>query len=147
MGSGGAPSRLTDDAGGKDAVVDTPPAAQVTVLLVEDEALVREVLQAALKDGGYLVVAADSGQAAIMRLEEFNGGCRVLVTDISLGRGPSGWDVARRARELHPEVAVVYMSAASQHEYAAQDVSNSIMLGKPFGAAQIVAELAGLIGA
>lgn len=147
MGSGDALSRLSDDAGGRDAVVDTPAAAQVTVLLVEDEALIREVLQAALEDGGYLVVAADSGQAAVMRLEQGDGGYRVLVTDITLGRGPSGWDVARRARELHPDMAVVYMTAASQHEYASQGVSNSIMLGKPFGAAQFVAELAGLIGA
>jgi hypothetical protein len=36
---------------------------------------------------------------------------RALVTDIDLGgSSPTGWDVARRARELHPELPVVYLS-------------------------------------
>jgi hypothetical protein len=38
-----------------------------------------------------------------------------MITNISLGVGADGWDVARRARELTPELPVVYMSGASAH--------------------------------
>jgi CheY-like chemotaxis protein len=117
------------------------------VLLVDDERLVRDVLQAALEEGGYEVVAADSGQAAMSLLDLRGGECRVLVTDVDLGPGPSGWDVARRARQIHPDLAVVYVSGGELHAYSSQSVSNSAVLEKPFGVPQIVAAVTVLTAA
>ena len=48
------------------------------------------------------------------------------------------WDVARRAREKIPTLPVVYVTGDSAHEWAAQGVPNSVMISKPFVAAQIV---------
>jgi DNA-binding response OmpR family regulator len=77
-----------------------------TLLLVEDEALVRHDLKEGLVEAGFDVSDVAQGGKALSELEadpsRFNG----LITDISLGRGPDGWDIARRARELIPISAV-----------------------------------------
>ena len=122
-------------------------AARGAVPVGDDEALIRDVVQCALEEDGYAVVAADSGRAAISILEARNAEYRILVTDVALGRGSSGWEVARRARELYPDVAVVYISGAHLNDYPSQGVANSIVIDKPFGVAEIQAEVAGLIGA
>jgi CheY-like chemotaxis protein len=59
----------------------------VRVLVVDDEAVILEILQAALEDGGFAVETAASGAAAMQ--------CGALITDVNIERdGPAGWDVA-----------------------------------------------------
>ena len=79
-----------------------------TILIVEDEDLVREVAQAEFADAGYRVIEAATGEAAIAHLGL--DAVDVLFTDIRLPGAVDGWTVARRARELHPTVAVIYAS-------------------------------------
>ena len=67
--------------------------------------------------------------------------CSGLITDINLGPPPSGWDVARRARELNEGLAVVYVSGDSAHGWTLHGVPQSLLLQKPFTATQIVAAL------
>ena len=50
----------------------------------------------------------------------------------------SGWDVARRAREIDAKFPVVYMSGESAEDWSARGVPYSIMLSKPFAPAQLV---------
>jgi CheY-like chemotaxis protein len=130
--------------GSAGASAESPPTD--VVLVVDDEGLVREVVRTALEEGGYVVEAVEDGRAAIALLEEGGRALRALVTDVNLGRGPSGWDVAKRAREIYPDLAVVYLSGASLHEHATEGVANSAVLDKPFGVAQILARVVDLIG-
>ena len=117
----------------------------ILLLLVEDEALIRVNLQEELDEAGFaLVVAADGGQA-MAELEADATRFRGVLTDVPLGSGPTGWEVARRARELAPGVPVVYMSGDSAHEWDAQGVPNSIMVAKPFVTAQIITALSNLL--
>ncbi len=69
----------------------------IIILLAEDEYLVGVSFQDVLEDGGYSVRHVSSGLEAIGVLEE--DGCAVsgVITDIRLGEGPDGWEVARRA--------------------------------------------------
>ena len=71
------------------------------ILLVEDQPLLAMTTQCALKEAGYKVALATSGQQA---LEILAGGLTpaVLLTDIRLGRGLNGWQLALRAREHDP---------------------------------------------
>lgn len=115
------------------------------MLVVDDEALVRDVVQAALEDSGYAVVAAENGRAAVSILEERSAEYRLLVTDIALGAGLSGWDVARRGREIYPDLAVLYMSGANLYDYASQGVPNSTVVSKPFNVAEILADVSALM--
>lgn len=79
-----------------------------TVLIVEDEDLVREIALVEFEDAGFAVVEAATGEAAIAHLSimPFD----LLFTDIRLPGKIDGWAVARRARELHPGLPVIYAS-------------------------------------
>ena len=119
----------------------------LVVFVVEDEVLIQEVLIDPLHEAGYQVLVASSGQEAIKLLEgEQTGSLRALVTDINLGAtSPSGWDVARRAREVHPDIPVVYITGDSAHDWSSQGVPNSLLVTKPFAPAQIVTAVSQLV--
>ncbi len=101
-----------------------------TLLLVEDEPVIRALLAEALREAGYHVLESHSGEDAITRLAAAD--IAGIITDIRLGIGPNGWDVARHARQQHPSVAVVYMTGDSAGFWAAEGVPTSIMIQKPF---------------
>jgi CheY-like chemotaxis protein len=117
----------------------------ILVFLVEDESLIQELVEHALQEGGFAVAKANSGKEAIAMLEADGAEFRALVSDIHLGAGPTGWDVARRARELNEHLPVVYMTGGNRHEWASQGVPNSILIGKPFAPAQIVTAVSQLL--
>jgi DNA-binding response OmpR family regulator len=108
------------------------------LLLVEDEALVRETLAEALRDAGFEVVCASNGEDAMKALKEGAAGFSAVITDIRLGAGPDGWDVGRRARELAADLPVVYMSGDSTQDWSSRGVPNSVVAAKPFVPAQIL---------
>ena len=92
------------------------------VCLVEDDALIRELLETSLTDAGFEVIEVSCGTKALAEfdadkaLAEFDADVarfRAVITDIRLGARPDGWAVARRARELVPTMPVVYMSGDS----------------------------------
>jgi DNA-binding response OmpR family regulator len=101
------------------------------VLLVEDEALISEMIQDALQDRGLCVKSADSERGAYDLLADETRAFEVLIADINLGPGGNGFDVARRARELHPRMKVVYITGHAAH-LKTQGVAGSIMFPKPF---------------
>jgi CheY-like chemotaxis protein len=68
------------------------------------------------------------------------------VTDINLSRDKlSGWEVARRAREINPDFPVIYMSGDNAEDWASKGVPHSIMLAKPFASAQLVTAVSQLL--
>ena len=117
----------------------------VLLLLAEDEQTVAVVLNAALTDAGYEVLAAGDGNEAIKEIEADAARFRAVVTDIQLGTGPDGWEIARRARELVPTMPIVYMSGESAEEWAVKGVPGSLMIAKPFAPAQLVTAVSNLI--
>jgi DNA-binding response OmpR family regulator len=109
------------------------------ILVVDDDPLLQRIAEEALRDGGFETVVAASGEKAVELLDTADGKYRALVTDINLGRDRmSGWDVARRAREIDAKFPVVYMSGESAEDWSARGVPDSIMLSKPFAPAQLV---------
>jgi CheY-like chemotaxis protein len=119
----------------------------LVVFLVEDEALIQDLLVDPLKEAGYGVLVASSGTEAIKLFEGDEGAAvRALVTDIQLGQSsPSGWQVARRAREIHPDMPVIYITGDSAHEWPSEGVPNSLLIAKPFAPAQIVTAVSQLM--
>ena len=115
------------------------------LLLVEDEALIQSLLEDALSDGGFELTIAENGTKALAELEADATRFRAVITDIRLGSGPDGWQVAHRARELVPAMPIVYMSGDSSHDWAANGVPNSVMVSKPFAVAQIVTAVSNLL--
>ena len=70
---------------------------------------------------------------------------RALVTDVNLLGTMDGWEVAKRAREIDPEFPIVYMTGARADEYSSRGVPNSVLLTKPFAAAQLVTAVSQLL--
>jgi CheY-like chemotaxis protein len=126
------------------------PVAPLVVLVVEDEQLLRELVEPALADAGYSVLLAHNGSEALKYLEERESEeapLRALVTDVQLGPGPSGWEIAKRARELHPEIPVVYVTGAAAAEWPSKGVPNSLIIQTPFAPAQVVTAVSQLLNA
>ena len=107
---------------------------------MEDNDLIEEVVDAAMTDAGFELLSASDGDADATRFH-------AVVTDINLGHGPDGWEVGRRAREILPDMPVVYMSGASADEWTSQGVPNRIMVAKPFVPVQIITAVATLLNA
>ena len=115
------------------------------LLVVEDEPLVRMMIEQLLVDAGFKVHVAETGIEAIHVMNLPRQLIHGLVTDVRLGTGPDGWAVAHRARELHPEMPVVYVTGDSAHEWAARGVPKSILIQKPFRATQLTQALGNLL--
>jgi DNA-binding NtrC family response regulator len=118
----------------------------VLILVVEDEPAIRDLLNMALEEDGYEVLIAESGEDAVKLLDKHRQ-TRGVITDVRLGgkRKMSGWDVARHAREINPDIAIVYMSGDSAVNWAVEGVPKSVMVVKPFAMAQISTALASLL--
>lgn len=116
----------------------------IALLLVDDELLIVHMLEDALKEAGYTVLTAGTGDEAATALSGENS-LAGLITDIRLGAGPDGWDIARHARELKPGFPIVYMTGDSSHDWSARGVPNSVVVSKPFAPAQIVTAISGLL--
>lgn len=115
------------------------------LLIAEDEFLLLPDIEEALEEAGYELVITSNGTEAIAQLESDVSRFRALVTDIRMGPGPTGWDVAHRARELSPALPVIYMTGDSAASWAANGVPNSILLQKPFVMVQLVVAVSQLI--
>lgn len=120
----------------------------MVVLLIDDEPLILDLLRTALDDAGFAVVLATDDEEAFAALEaegalNFAG----LITDVNLHCGRSGWDVARRARELCSSLPVVYVTGDSEQDWMAKGVPTSLVIAKPFAPSQVVVALATLIKA
>ena len=116
----------------------------LAILVVEDDQSIQSFVEEALSDGGFEPAIASSGEEALTLLR--GSRYRVLVIDIRLGKDRiRGWDVARRARAINPELPVVYITGADADEWAVQGVPNSILLTKPFAPAQLVTAVSQLL--
>jgi DNA-binding response OmpR family regulator len=118
------------------------------ILIVEDDPIVRSLVEDTLAEGGFKVGQASSAEQAIELLDAQESQYRALVTDINLGSNTlTGWDVARHAREIAGDVAVVYMTGDSAADWTSQGVPNSILLTKPFAPAQLLTAVSQLLNA
>ncbi|MBY9062789.1 response regulator [Sphingomonas yunnanensis] len=113
------------------------------ILLVEDETFIRMFLTCAFRDAGFTVIGSETGANALTELETKN--FAALVTDIRLGVGPSGWDVAHFARQRRPHMAVIYMTGDSAADWISEGVPTSILMQKPFAMARLVTAVANLL--
>jgi DNA-binding response OmpR family regulator len=109
------------------------------VLVVEDEAPLCEMLEEYLSGCGWNVVCAPDDATAYRALAR--GGFSMLVADINLGVGTTGFDVARYARRLYPELPVIYITGGDEHSVARHAVSDGMLVPKPFHPSELVERL------
>ncbi len=114
-----------------DPALAAPPRG--TVMVVDDEAPVRDFVAIALQDQGYDVMRADTPESALEQIEHANVHVDLVVTDVMMPR-MNGAELARRIGKRHPHVKVVFMSGYENRLPAEKRVlrSGAPCLFKPF---------------
>jgi CheY-like chemotaxis protein len=133
---------------------DAPPAAPPsepagaesqgeTILLVEDEAAVRELVATALADRGYRLLTAADAEEAIETERGHDGPIDLLITDVVM-RGLRGPDLACRIRERRPGIPVLFMSGYPDDALSAGASlpGGTAFLQKPFRVSALGAKVA-----
>lgn len=115
-----------------------------TILLVEDDAGVRAVTAAMLKELQFNVIEADNGARALDIVQR-ESDIDLLFTDIVMPGGMNGFELGRLARERRPQLPVLYATGYAA-SYAAPE-NGADMLAKPYREADLRSKLRGLLSA
>jgi CheY-like chemotaxis protein len=104
-----------------------------TVLLVEDEESVRQLVRETLEAKGYKVLEADHGEAALRIVAEYSDSIDILITDVVMP-GMSGRELSARLCASCPQIKVLYLSGYTEDAIAHEGVldSGTAFLQKPF---------------
>ena len=118
---------------------DTAPAPQVrggeeTILIVEDEPVLRELAQVILHDCGYRILEAKSGREALEVWQQNQDTIDLVLTDMVMPEGVSGMDLAERLLAAKPDLKVIFASGYSMDDVGAAFVSKgrASFLQKPY---------------
>src|SRR5438046_1497274 len=113
--------------------VTAPAAGSETILLVEDEHLVRLLARKVLERAGYRVLVAAGGAEALDLAERYAGPIHLLLTDVVMP-GMNGRELIRRLAPLRPDLRVLYMSGYADEAVAQHGVLDpgTAFLQKPF---------------
>jgi len=126
------------------AVPATPPSEVKRVLVVDDDANVREMTARMLRAEGHEVLAASTLAEARAILDDDAARLDALVTDVVLG-AEEGTDLIAPCRKSRPETRIVVMSGYAPDPNASATVaaSGAAFLAKPFGRDQLLRALRG----
>jgi two-component system, cell cycle sensor histidine kinase and response regulator CckA len=103
-----------------------------TILLVEDEEAIRDLVREILKRRGYEVLEARHGQEALSACERHDGRIHLLLTDVLMPQ-MSGRDLAKRVRIRRPGVKVLFVSGYPDDTVLPEGVGpGAAYLSKPF---------------
>jgi two-component system cell cycle sensor histidine kinase/response regulator CckA len=104
-----------------------------TVLLVEDEEMVRKLASELLEENGYVVLSASGGEEAINVGKKHSDHIHLLITDVVMPK-ISGKEVAEQLKKVHPETKVLFMSGYTDEAIVHHGIVDShiAFIQKPF---------------
>lgn len=120
------------------STLDRPPVW--TILLVEDEASVREITSHVLQSAGYIVLEASGAEQALEVLSQHEGPVHLLLTDMVMPV-MNGAELAGKLKTLRPEMATVFMSGYAGALHANTGVP-SWHIQKPFTVSMLLSRIA-----
>ena len=121
-----------DELGGAVAEIET-------VLVVEDDVLVRLVIAGYLRDCGYRVIEAANGAEALKVLERSEAKVGVVLTDVEMPGEVDGFALARWLRRERPEIEVLMAGTPGRAAHAAGDLCEQGPAGaRPYEPAAVV---------
>jgi two-component system, response regulator PdtaR len=120
-------------------------ATPVSVLVVEDEVLISNLVADALSASGFLVYEVTTADEALEYIDS-GAAIDVLFTDINLPGGMNGAELATRARQMRPEMPIVYTSGRYKLSEIAPLVPRSLFMAKPYDPNDVCALLTRLTG-
>jgi PAS domain S-box-containing protein len=104
-----------------------------TILLAEDDEIVRKMAQMILEKNGYKVLTAANGHEALLIFEQYKGPIDLLLTDVVMPK-MSGYTLAERLTAFRPEMLVLYMSGYAEDAISRHRTMNEAnnFIEKPF---------------
>ncbi|MGH8103866.1 MAG: PAS domain S-box protein [bacterium] len=139
---------LAVETGVSEAPKAPPPPLQgtETILMVEDEDVLRPMVKKLLQKNGYQVLEADRSEVALDLCETHKGPIHLLLTDVIMP-GMSGPDLARRVAQLRPGIKTIYMSGHADRTLTTGRLheTGSAFLQKPFDMITLVRKVRELL--
>lgn len=116
-----------------------PPSGRETVLVVEDEPSLREMLMAILQRYGFNLISAMSAEEALDRIKAGTDSVDLVVTDVMLRGGEGGHELAASLQSLKPGLRTIFISGHSLESLAERGIllPADAFLEKPFTPAQL----------
>jgi two-component system cell cycle sensor histidine kinase/response regulator CckA len=104
-----------------------------TVLLVEDEESVRQLVRETLEARGYRVLEAENGQAGLTVAQQHQDPIHLIITDVVMP-GMSGHQLVQQLLQLRPDLKVLYLSGYTEDVFAGNGIADNskAFLQKPF---------------
>jgi CheY-like chemotaxis protein len=135
---------------GKQPAQSSQPIApgSETILMVEDDKMMRRLTRAVLENSGYKVIEAADGPEAVLVCEQYQGTIHLLLTDVVMP-GMSGRIVSDRIKALRPQIVVLYMSGYTEDAIVNRGIlSEGInFIEKPFATAALTRKVRDLLEA
>lgn len=124
-----------------------PKCEGTTILLVEDDEIMRRLTKQMLEEHGCNVIEAKDGKSALAQLAGNETSMDLVLTDVAM-RGMSGPDLVLRLMDSHPQTKVVYMSGYTGELLAGDQGLNAgiILLEKPFTRATLLQTIHSALG-
>nr|WP_153221083.1 PAS domain-containing sensor histidine kinase [Pseudomonas sp. SZ57] len=117
-----------------------------TILVVDDEPAVRLLIVELLEDLGYVVLQAERGADALTILQS-KAAIDLLITDVGLPGGMNGRQVADAARDVRPDLKILFVTGYAENAALAHDTLEPGMhvLPKPFAIAELIGRVTELL--
>ncbi len=118
-----------------------------TILIIEDEESVRELIVNILSQHGYETLCAENEEEALNIWEKYNEKINLVLTDIVIP-GTSGWEIAKKLIESKPKLKILYMTGYAENiisKYMTLE-GNIPFLQKPFTSNELLLKIQELIG-
>ena len=123
----------TEDLAGTARAPDFPPGGRRSILVVDDEIIVRMLMVDLLEEAGHAVIEAHDGASALRALDDA-GAIDLLVTDVGLPGGMNGRQLADTIRTARPDLGVLFVTGYADVQTVGNDASdsNTRVVAKPF---------------
>jgi CheY-like chemotaxis protein len=125
---------FTSEEGSGPEITIQKPQEAITILLVEDEEMVRDLASRTLNWHGYNVLEAENGEEALELAKQNEVPIHLLLTDVVMPGGVSGGQLAENMMLLYPGIRVIFMSGYTDDTIVRHGVltSGKVFLQKPF---------------
>jgi CheY-like chemotaxis protein len=115
------------------------------VLVVDDEPIIAAMMASLLEDEGYGVTCLTSGKAAADYIAAGTARLDALITDVDLGTGVSGYELAELLQSSRSSAATIFMTGDSADRVRRRAPIESVVLEKPFRPSQLADALQRLL--
>ncbi len=120
--------------------LETIGGKKAVVMIVDDEEIIRNMIQNFLVNYGYQVIVASEGSEAVEKFKQAEGRVGIVVQDMVLP-GASGLEIFKKLREIDPRIKGILTSGYDKDALEYDNEDGVTFLKKPFRVAQLIQKI------